>query len=89
MRHLTGVGLSNTKVKQHHLGALELEDNYNSDIKELQVSDPHMQLFRTVSGEKVKPIGRYEINVRLARRHPFTHKYFCHCRLRRRMYTRI
>jgi hypothetical protein len=29
MRHLTGVGLSNTKVKQHHLGALELEGNHN------------------------------------------------------------
>jgi transposase InsO family protein len=48
---------------------------YN-DIKEIQVSDPHMQLFRTVSGEIVKPIGRYELNVRLARRHPFTHQFF-------------
>ncbi len=48
---------------------------YN-EIKELHVSDPYMQLFRTVSGEVVQPIGRYELNVRLARRHTFTHQFY-------------
>lgn len=27
------MGLSNTKVKQHHLGALELEGNHNTSLK--------------------------------------------------------
>jgi hypothetical protein len=46
------------------------------DIKELEVSDPNVQLFRTVSGELVKPIGRYELSIRLARRHPFIHQFY-------------
>jgi hypothetical protein len=48
---------------------------YN-EIKELHVSDPYMQLFRTVSGEVVQPIGRYELNIKLARRHTFTHQFY-------------
>jgi len=48
---------------------------YN-DIKELQDYDHNIQLFRTVSGEVVKPLGRYELNIRLARRHPFTHPFY-------------
>ncbi len=48
-----------------------------SEIKELQVSDPNIQLFRTVSGEVVKSIGRYELeSVKLARRHTFSHQFY-------------
>ena len=47
-----------------------------TDIKELQVSDPNVQLFRTVSGEVVKPIGKYELSIRLARRHPFIQQFY-------------
>ena len=48
---------------------------YN-DIKELQVSDPNVQLFRTVSVVVIKPIGKYELSIRLARRHPFIHQFY-------------
>jgi hypothetical protein len=45
-------------------------------VKEVQVSDPNTQLFRTVSGELVKSIGRYELCIKLARRHTFNHPFY-------------
>jgi hypothetical protein len=49
---------------------------YSNDIKELKFSDPNVQLFRTVSVVVVKPIGRYKLSIRLARRHPFIHLFY-------------
>ena len=48
---------------------------YN-DVTELQSCNRNVQFFRTVSGEVVKPIGIYQLNIILARRHPVMHKFY-------------
>ena len=35
-----------------------------------------LQYFKTVSGEIVKPIGRFELRIKLAKDHPFTHTFY-------------
>ena len=46
------------------------------DIKEITGPNRIEQLFKTASGELVKHIGRYELHMKQARRHPFTHLFF-------------
>jgi hypothetical protein len=46
------------------------------DIKEITGPNRIEQLFKTASGELVRPIGRYELHMKLARRHPFSHTFF-------------
>ena len=41
------------------------------EVKEINTANNSTQLFRTVSGELVKPRGCYELNIKLARRHSF------------------
>jgi hypothetical protein len=41
------------------------------EVKEINTSNNSTRLFRTVSGELVKPRGCYELNIKLARRHSF------------------
>ena len=45
-------------------------------IKIIEESQSNMQLFKTVSGELVKPLGRFEIRINLAKKHPFTHTFY-------------
>jgi hypothetical protein len=44
-------------------------------VKEINTANNSTQLFRTVSGELVKPRECYELNIKLARRHSFKHPF--------------
>jgi|LakMenE01Jun11ns_1017448.scaffolds.fasta_scaffold9714295_2 predicted aspartyl protease len=46
------------------------------DIEEITGPNRIEQLFKTASGELVRPIGRYKLHMKLARRHPFSHTFF-------------
>jgi hypothetical protein len=51
-------------------------DKPYKDIREITGPNKIEQLFKTASGELVRPIGRYELHMKLARKHPFIHIFF-------------
>ena len=48
----------------------------HGEIREIYNVNNNTQLFRTVSGELIKPQGCYELSIKLARRHSFKHTFY-------------
>ena len=68
--------LIDTRAAASFLAHRLLIDIPCKDTKEITGLNKIEQLFKTASGELVRPIGRYELHMKLARRHPFRHTFF-------------
>ena len=46
------------------------------EITSVEQNQANLQYFKTVSGEIVKPTGRFELQIKLAKDHPFKHTFY-------------